>query len=83
MGSREQAVMGLESQAVSARVPKQFVTFLVKPVIIDNKLARVFQRLIVIFFPVRYSTVTCVPHIWGAMRQENLSSGFANNNSSD
>ena len=35
MGAREGAVMGLESQAVSARVTKHFVTFLVKHVIND------------------------------------------------
>ena len=33
MGSRARAVMGLESQAVSARVTMHFVTILVKHVI--------------------------------------------------
>ena len=33
IGSRERAVMGLESQAVSARVAKHFVTILVRRVI--------------------------------------------------
>ena len=50
MGSRERAVMGLESRAVSALVTKNVLLFLVKHVIMILKLSKIVDMLNWVFF---------------------------------